>query len=324
MLTKWMFTAFRHSWHFFSHFIANNTQVFSNSFGRFLYNILKINKNLLGLILGIIIVFRNVVWGLSSTGEKRWRYTFETWVSPSSIVFPNKGTFTMRLPCIQCRRTFYLGNFYEAVHCDAGIHLLCSKECKDEWVSRVVLEEHCENMQQCSVQGLLAPRTIRSWAAKYKNSLLPVKTMHIIEELRIAANCRQYPMCEHLQTKARDIFGDLVLTRIVLLQREAASVCNQCNYFESKQTPDTWVNSSSSSPNFLIYLSYKANFPWVNLQAAAFLAWVYLFHHYLHSVASFLRYSIQLVRVILPWVSWQSSTACGRVNSGEHHTFDDG
>jgi hypothetical protein len=63
--------------------------------------------------------------------------------------------------------------------------------------------------------------------------------MRTLEELKSAANCRHYPRCEHLQAKVPHIPGDLILTKIVLLQREAASVCNQCDYFESKQTSDT-------------------------------------------------------------------------------------
>ena len=39
----------------------------------------------------------------------------------------------MRLPCSQCQKTLFLGNFYEIVYSEDGIHLLCSKECKEKW-----------------------------------------------------------------------------------------------------------------------------------------------------------------------------------------------
>jgi hypothetical protein len=39
----------------------------------------------------------------------------------------------MRLPCSQCQEALFLGSFYEIVYSDDGIHLLCSKECKEKW-----------------------------------------------------------------------------------------------------------------------------------------------------------------------------------------------
>ena len=52
--------------------------------------------------------------------------------TPSALT--NTGNYTMRLPCSQCQKVLYLGNFYEIVYGEHGYYLLCSRECKDEWV----------------------------------------------------------------------------------------------------------------------------------------------------------------------------------------------
>jgi hypothetical protein len=39
----------------------------------------------------------------------------------------------MRLPCSQCKRTLFLRDFYETVW-DGELLVLCSRECKDEWI----------------------------------------------------------------------------------------------------------------------------------------------------------------------------------------------
>jgi len=39
----------------------------------------------------------------------------------------------MRLPCSQCNRIHFLGNFYAVQYYDNGFDFLCSIECKEKW-----------------------------------------------------------------------------------------------------------------------------------------------------------------------------------------------
>jgi hypothetical protein len=51
----------------------------------------------------------------------------------------------MKVPCTQCNEVFSLNDFFEAVYCDDGVVLLCSKDCKDEWTSSVEPKEGSHN-----------------------------------------------------------------------------------------------------------------------------------------------------------------------------------
>jgi hypothetical protein len=56
----------------------------------------------------------------------------------------------MKLPCIQCKKSFSPGDFYEVLYCDEGIYFFCSEYCKDNWASDVALLSESENLQQSS------------------------------------------------------------------------------------------------------------------------------------------------------------------------------
>jgi len=55
-----------------------------------------------------------------------------------------------------------------------------------------------------------------------------------MSESRRPADCKSYPFCEHLKSVLEMVPGDLVITRTIVLQREAESVCDQCPDFEPK------------------------------------------------------------------------------------------
>jgi hypothetical protein len=57
----------------------------------------------------------------------------------------------MKLPCMQCKETFLLGNFVEILYCDEGIYLFCSEECRDNWMSVNAQEIDLESLQQPSL-----------------------------------------------------------------------------------------------------------------------------------------------------------------------------
>jgi hypothetical protein len=60
------------------------------------------------------------------------------------------GVAMMKLPCIQCKKTFSPGDFFEVLYCDEGIYFFCSEDCKDNWASDVALLSESENLQQSS------------------------------------------------------------------------------------------------------------------------------------------------------------------------------
>ena len=45
----------------------------------------------------------------------------------------NPESETMKMPCSQCRVISSVSNSYEIHYEEDGLHLLCSKGCKDEW-----------------------------------------------------------------------------------------------------------------------------------------------------------------------------------------------
>jgi hypothetical protein len=53
-------------------------------------------------------------------------------------------------------------------------------------------------------------------------------------ELRKPMDCVFHPGCEPMKELLRDIPVSLVLTRTVLMQREAESICAQCLDWETK------------------------------------------------------------------------------------------
>jgi hypothetical protein len=63
------------------------------------------------------------------------------------------GGFVMiKLPCIQCIKTLFSGNSFEALYYDEGIYPFCSEYCKDNWGSDVALLSESENLQQSTAQ----------------------------------------------------------------------------------------------------------------------------------------------------------------------------
>ena len=53
-------------------------------------------------------------------------------------------------------------------------------------------------------------------------------------ENRRPADCMSYPSCEHLKSVLEKVPSDLVITRTVVLQKEAESVCARCEDFKPK------------------------------------------------------------------------------------------
>jgi hypothetical protein len=60
------------------------------------------------------------------------------------------GVAMMKLPCIQCKKSFSPSDFFEVLHCDEGIYFFCSGYCRDNWASDVSLLSESENLQQSS------------------------------------------------------------------------------------------------------------------------------------------------------------------------------
>ena len=56
----------------------------------------------------------------------------------------------------------------------------------------------------------------------------------IMSESRSPTDCKSYPFCEHLKSVLENVAGDLIITRTIVLQREAESVCAHCPYFEPR------------------------------------------------------------------------------------------
>ena len=63
-----------------------------------------------------------------------------------------EGAAMMKIPCIQCQKTFPLGYFFEVLYCDEGIYFFCSEYCRDNWASDVALSSESENLQQSTAQ----------------------------------------------------------------------------------------------------------------------------------------------------------------------------
>ena len=55
---------------------------------------------------------------------------------------------------------------------------------------------------------------------------------HIVEKIRDPEDCKHYPLCKHLQTRARDMPTVLLL---IAMQIEADSVCGECHDFEPNE-----------------------------------------------------------------------------------------
>jgi hypothetical protein len=47
----------------------------------------------------------------------------------------------MKIPCSQCKKTLSVTDFYEIHYEEDGLHLLCSKECKNEWEGLWTIKE---------------------------------------------------------------------------------------------------------------------------------------------------------------------------------------
>jgi hypothetical protein len=45
----------------------------------------------------------------------------------------NPESETMKMPCSQCKKILFVSDFCEMHFEEDGLHLLCSKECKNEW-----------------------------------------------------------------------------------------------------------------------------------------------------------------------------------------------
>jgi hypothetical protein len=45
----------------------------------------------------------------------------------------NPESETMKMPCSQCKMTLSVSSSHEIHYEEDGLHLLCSKECKNEW-----------------------------------------------------------------------------------------------------------------------------------------------------------------------------------------------
>ena len=53
-----------------------------------------------------------------------------------------------------------------------------------------------------------------------------------MEKIREPEDCKHYPLCRHLQTRARDMPTVLLL---IAMQIEADSVCCECDDFEPNE-----------------------------------------------------------------------------------------
>jgi hypothetical protein len=60
------------------------------------------------------------------------------------------GIAMMKLPCIQCKKTFFSDDLFEVLHSEEGIYFFCSVDCRDNWASDVALLSESENLQQSS------------------------------------------------------------------------------------------------------------------------------------------------------------------------------
>jgi hypothetical protein len=53
-------------------------------------------------------------------------------------------------------------------------------------------------------------------------------------ENRKPIDCKNYPFCDHLKSVLEEIPGDLLVTKTVVLQIKARSLCAQCADLEQK------------------------------------------------------------------------------------------
>jgi len=60
------------------------------------------------------------------------------------------GVAMMKLPCIQCKKSFSPSDFFEVLYCDEGIYFFCSAYCRDNWASDIAQLSESENLQQSS------------------------------------------------------------------------------------------------------------------------------------------------------------------------------
>jgi len=77
---------------------------------------------------------------------------------------------------------------------------------------------------------------VSQWGLSFAHSVtsLTLELRYIMTELRKPMDCTFYPACEPMRELLRDIPVSLVLTRTVLLQREAKSICAQWPDWEPK------------------------------------------------------------------------------------------
>ena len=68
------------------------------------------------------------------------------------------GVAMIKLPCIQCKKSFSPSDFFEVLYCDEGIYLLCSEYCRDKVISDVVLLKESKNLNQSSAEERNKPQ----------------------------------------------------------------------------------------------------------------------------------------------------------------------
>lgn len=59
-----------------------------------------------------------------------------------------------------------------------------------------------------------------------------------MQQRRSPTDCKNYPLCENLKALVKEIPPDLFITKTIVLQKEAESVCSVCNDFEPKDMVD--------------------------------------------------------------------------------------
>jgi len=60
----------------------------------------------------------------------------------------------MKLVCSQCNKilkTLDQDDLTRLLHSDEGVHIFCSKGCKDSWPQLIVTEEEIESIKQSSL-----------------------------------------------------------------------------------------------------------------------------------------------------------------------------
>lgn len=59
-----------------------------------------------------------------------------------------------------------------------------------------------------------------------------------MQQRRSPTDCKNYPLCENLKTLVKEIPPDLFITKTIVLQKEAESLCSVCDDFEPKDMVD--------------------------------------------------------------------------------------